>query len=587
MKINEYKNDVNSLTLSNEFKQELKEKMLAAAENSKPAKPAIKKSTAAVFSAKYSRYIALAACLLLVISTVSIVSIGGLKSKLLDSARESANDSSSIDNEQDLQRLTEQDDDIDDVDDIADAPADVPTSAIDTSEDDPVGDDETTAVDAHDDSDEEPVAVDSIPRSGNGYSSYASRDYEGSYNGEEYIISNRVGSASNTAEYISDYVNVNQTVVIEPWQNKTNENTNDDNIDRPVESTEADDPESTTPTASVDNDVDIESFYHDSNPMTSTTAANDLTFDELTSGWSYSYYGLRDGVIADLDGIALIRFTIENSYSISDVSRNISSPVTIDPYCQTLYDINITYDYFENESIDVDRMMLNTGLKYWQLIGRPLMEGEYIALVTENNDGVLEPVSQLIYAVHRVNGLDIAYHVYSDDGFMIDPGSTNMGLMPEEREVITSTTNNPEIYTQKAAVRELTYYLRRNILRMDPKLLDLKKVSSKTDDSAAHQEEIVYRSTVRANFPTGRLLLTLNGDSIRAGNFSATEENPIKVNGIGVGDDMQTALKAFYLSDYYFTPDAQITLIASEEDGKWQVTVKFSDNVVTEINVRS
>lgn len=586
MKITEYKNEVNTLTLSDKFKQELKDKLIAMADESPARRPEIKKSTT-FLSKKYSRYVALAACLLLVVSTVSVVSIGGLRSKFDKALAEpdAANFSNkAYDDDQDAADAEDatygntdaSDEAVSDpvlASDVPDSDLEDPAvySPTDNEPDVPTDDEDEEPIVAHPLTETNPMSVNS-----NGYSSYASPDYEGNYSGADYIVSNLVGSASNFAEYVTVEVNIIPETVIEPRYDY-------ENYVKHSFTTSGAFGEQEAPAQGAENSIpESEEDINYENPKTSGPA--DIDFDDLTSGWSYSYYGLRDGVISDLDGIALIRFTIEDAYDSFDAAFNIASPVTMGGL-QTLYNIGVTYDYFENEEVSADRLLLNVGTEHWQLVGRPLMEGEYVALVTENKDGVLEPVSQLVYAIHRVNGLDIAYHVYSDDGFMIDPGSTNMGLMPEEREVITSTTNNPEIYTQKAAVKELTYYLRRNILRMDPKLLDIESGSSARENTPepsaseppdpntvqnAQTEEIEYRSGIRANFPTGELKVTV-------------EDDETKVNGIGIGDDMDAALKAFYLTKYHFTPDARLVLIASEEDGRWQVVVKFENGIVTSI----
>lgn len=610
MKTNEYKNEVGSLKLTQEFKQELKLKMLQAAEGRTAEKPQIKMS-AVDFSKKYSKYAALAACLLMAVSTVGVLSatknvfkFGNNNANCDEADEELLNEAYHLDSE------TYFDDaDIDDAigidnvaeDDVAeDAYDDLDvTDAEDTSAEEPAV--LTESGDRFEDVDE-PISdrtpAVAIPVTGNGYSPDASAKYDGHYYGIDYVVNDTVGSGEYEAVVVEEinlhldelkssvpsYTTVTEATPVEESGSDNNEVSNDS-------SPEADIAVEEEIPATVQADIPTP----DSEPVHSfdPTPRDELkSFEELTSGDSKEYYDIRDRVLAKLDNIALIRFTIVDSYETKQEVTANADKVTMDISSQTLYRINITYDYFNQEDADVDRLMLNTGRSDYQLIGRPAMEGEYIAVVTQNKDGILEPIPQLIYAVHKVRGLDIAYHLYSDDGFMVDPGNTNMGLMPEEQMVTNSTVNNPEVYTQKAEVRELTYYLRRNILRLDPNLLEFKEHNSaanseEENDSQEQEQEapVELRKTIRANFPAGKLKLSSGGEALEIGSYSSDTLDSLEINDIGVGADMQTALKAFLLSSYAFTPDAKITLAASAEEGGWFAVVTFSENVIEKIEV--
>lgn len=76
------------------------------------------------------------------------------------------------------------------------------------------------------------------------------------------------------------------------------------------------------------------------------------------------------------------------------------------------------------------------------------------------------------------------------------------------------------------------------------------------------------RSTIRARFPTGGLTV---------------EKNPLKINGIGIGDTIEEAKEAFYLTEYDFTPNCRITVMYSEEEGGARYILMFSNNIVVDI----
>lgn len=601
MKINEYKEEVKSLTLSDDFKAQLKENMMKAygESNHEAATERVITASHNNFVRKYSKYIALAACLLLVVSTVSIVSIGGSRIKSMQkdgNPQEPENAQTDINSEayafdvpSDEYNTSDNSDTID-TGETPEAPADVPDSLEDSepnsseSSEAPEETEETESLenDSYDSptdeqltsvaDDEEQEPVETNPMSGNGYTYRMSPDYDGDFDGEDYNLDPEIGSASNKADAIilsvDNFKSYEATVV--PKDNGKAGG----NIEAP-QSVPPEAPQSVPPEAPQSY---TETDVYDGDEIPDT----DDFFDSLTSQFSYKYYDIRDGVIAKLPEVAVVRFVINDAYSgYENVSENISEPIKIDVTTQTLYSINIGYDYLNNEETDVDALFINSGNNDTQLYGRPVMEGEYIAAVSINDDGVYEPIPQLIYAVYNLNGVDIAYHVYSEDGFMVDPGDTNIGLNPDERAVIKSTVNNPEIYTQKSVVRELTYYLRRNIMRLEPNTINLYEDRSDTSENDGGEnnggsEQALpedARTSIRANYPNGGLVYESDPDS----------DGLTTVNGISVGDTLEEALKAFYLTDYTFAPDCELTLIASEEQGKWYVVVTVEDGIVVKI----
>lgn len=600
MKINEYKDSVGSIRLSEEFKQELKQKMLLEAQ-SHQEKPEIK-MTVGEFSKKHSKYISLAACLLLAVSTVAALSASrntfkiskdsNINSSALDQYEN--DDTLAADSSEDYEPSVENDDYAIAMSDtpedalVIDEPVEFP-SAHNASSPDTVTESGEIEGDIPEPVTEPtsdqpiPQAQESVPEakpctSANGYSPYASSEYEGRYYGEDYVIGEVVGSARFKASSVVEKIAVNAKVIEFTDVNALGGGDSVNGV--PVESPDE-----------IRDEVEAESAAYDDNDTETAPAAPAApitlkSFEELTSGESKEYYDIRDGVLANLDNIGLIRFTIIDGYETPNAIASNAPGFKMDPDSQILYKINVSYDYFNSEDADTNRLLLNTGNTVYQLVGRPAMEGEYIAVVTENYYGILEPVPQLIYAVHKVNGLDIAYHLYSDDGFMVDPGHTNMGLMPEEQTVVNSTVNNPEIYTQKAAVRELTYYLKRNIMRMEPKVLDFsKKNEEQSATEASVDAPAELRKLIRAVFPEGKLRLSALDTPLEVGKYTSDDTEGLKVNGIGVGADMADALSAFFLTKYSFTPDAKITLCAHENEGSWFVIVTFSENVVSKIEV--
>ncbi len=593
MKTTEYKEEVKSLVLTPEFKEQLKSKMLEEYTSAHPDGVSPKITESAGGLKKYSRYIALAASLLLVVSTVSVVSIAGLRSRFTSSGADSApaeqletalmneyaaQDAAAVESDTaengaadggypaqgeeapEAPRSAVGEDDFDQPDGDAAEEGEIAEDSEDVAEDELIAEEDAEEIDAPEPYSDETFVWEVNPASNSGFSTAASADYDGSYDGGAYILEADAGSGTVKADAILNSVSPSPKYLVPASYGGA---TGSFPVEAPAgftaEGTDIGEEAKVDMPAYDDSAIDVDSL-----------------FEDLGYRFSYEYYDIRDGVIADLDEVGLIRFKIVDAYDgYDDIYRNAEKPLNIDTDTQTLYSVRISYDYFESKELDVTAQLINTGTAKVQLIGRPLMEGEYVAVVYTNGDGILEPVPQLIYSVHEVNGLDIAYHVYSDDGFRVDPGDTNMGLNDEERAVMMSTVNNPEIYTQKAAVRELTSYLRRNILRMEPNLIDFTAAPDEPADTPdaggeaevpVPQEPVDAKSYLGAKFPTGAL-----------------KYEDGKVNGITVGDSLADAQKAFYLTDYVFTPDCTISLVSSDEDGGWYVRVTFADGVVKNI----
>ena len=80
-KKNEYKTEVDSLRLSDQFKENLKAKMLEEYEKGAEGEPEITVSGPGIFSKKYARYAAIAAAFVIVASTVSVLGVKGIRAK--------------------------------------------------------------------------------------------------------------------------------------------------------------------------------------------------------------------------------------------------------------------------------------------------------------------------------------------------------------------------------------------------------------------------------------------------------------------------------------------------------------------------
>lgn len=594
MKIEQYKSDVRTLVLSDSFKQGLKEKMakeyaLVATETT--AKPWM----------KYSKYIATAACLVLIVATIGVVSLMGDNFRLEKSA-DNVQEANMSDDALYSAGDAGTDTDTTEYDDM-------PVTEEEVIEEDVVAEEEEDAVIEEEEVEEAAPVVEEAPaeeapaenatgESEEDYkSSYAPEDYDGEYYAEDYIVANDISpdyTALNVAtsmKLLSDY------------------SENDDFSPLPTE---------------------------EEAPETTVTIEDEEPVADLTFGYediSYGEFSLN--TLRYLDTVNFVKFTVEDVYSADDAVA-LTSDDSFETE-KTLYKINLTYDYLNGTELDSDLYLAYPGTTENQLAGRPVLaEGEkYLTCLTFDN-GYAEMLFELSYAVHRINGLDIAYHLVGGNG--IDPGYTNMGMLDVEREVVTTTLNNPAVYTHKAAVKELTRYIKRKWGREDYTFTDFGNTSSSGDNAETEESlpiipgELV--SELDLTLTSGEVSVSLNGaefdpkgngsefynelNRLSNGSGSSSENSylsfiggrisfsssstfggniteismsegttlPIKVNGVGIGDSMDALVEAFSIRH---NVDGILTLriLTANADGvAYDVAISVVDNIITEIVIK-
>lgn len=196
-------------------------------------------------------------------------------------------------------------------------------------------------------------------------------------------------------------------------------------------------------------------------------ASFDTGYDAL------NFYDVLDNAIAaegDNVGATLVSMEILGIVSDSQLPAPVEG-------LYTLYEVNINYDYLNLESCDIDAYVWIKGTESAQLAGMPVYaKGDDIfASLTMAENGSVTVVDEILYDVYTLNDVDIAYHRGYED---INPGYTDMGILDNEREFITTTTNNPVVYTHKASVKELSRYIRRKINEKELNYADLETLAA-------------------------------------------------------------------------------------------------------------
>ncbi|MCD7785877.1 MAG: hypothetical protein LUH18_09965 [Oscillospiraceae bacterium] len=554
MKLSEdYKNELSRLTLSEDFKAKLKEQCIAEAgldkvENQEESAPEITetKSGKIYKQMKVYRYVAIAACL---VAAISIVGGASIMSSVFSTVSRSSDSAStedimeeSLDETYDTDTSWEVDteEDIEVADETVDGSEEVDAISVEDADIDlPEGSDTEYEEDA-----EAETILTATPTSG---SSYTPDDYDGDYNTEDYVLGGSNTNASNTANVYTSFT----TLSGEAGPNESAFGDSDAEIEEPVEDS--------------GNDGAIESYYSvgdepiEGYDESSTTSSNSvlptITTDYGTASNFYDVLYNQMGDESETIGVSLVWITITGTPDASGVP----SPSTGG---YTLYSANISYDYLNAVSCDIDIYVWIKGTEDYQLEGMPTYEvgDDLIVSLILGDNGCITVVDELIYDAYTLNGVDIVYHrVYEN----VNPGSTDMGILDDEREYYTTTSNNPAIYVHKASARELTRYIRRKVTGENYNIADLEKISqysmglasygiftTTSSTSDTEEEETVSEAKSALNLSAGSstsyFVLTAAGESISM-NDSASAERlgelyQSSTTGTSIGDGNSTAM---------------------------------------------
>lgn len=158
----------------------------------------------------------------------------------------------------------------------------------------------------------------------------------------------------------------------------------------------------------------------------------------------------------------LDRYTPEEAYELTGEEYFLSAT--------TLFKAVITYNYLTDRPMKLEINLSHAGTTERQIEGYPLyMQGEeYIAYLSGGEDGSY--AAYMEFAVHEVNGIELAYQVGEErlklESDYVTTKFTNLDLEMDEseRRVVTSTPNNPVVYSYKMTVNDLVGFIREDWL---------------------------------------------------------------------------------------------------------------------------
>jgi hypothetical protein len=174
-------------------------------------------------------------------------------------------------------------------------------------------------------------------------------------------------------------------------------------------------------------------------------------------------------------------YTPEETSKITkgDINENIT----------TLYRARLIYDYISQQELDIEINIARAGTATWQARGNPMYEiGDVfvsqIMILNEHLKGESTwCVARLSYTVHEINGMEFAfsvrYDIWQPNNVLKITNSRgqnlDIGVLNSEQSFVTTTRNNPVVYTQKFVLEELTEFIRNDWKERGFELLDFSR----------------------------------------------------------------------------------------------------------------
>ncbi len=157
------------------------------------------------------------------------------------------------------------------------------------------------------------------------------------------------------------------------------------------------------------------------------------------------------------NNLCFIAFEIESVYSAEEeieiVGENRSA---------TLYKAHVYYDFLSESECDYYINIYHAGDQISQYYGCPgYSVGHKYAGAVSGNETWVVANSKLEFSIYTIDGVEFAYHHCAEEIKLIgDYVNLDLEMADIENSVITTTQNNPVVYTQKSTVTSLGSFIR-------------------------------------------------------------------------------------------------------------------------------
>lgn len=183
----------------------------------------------------------------------------------------------------------------------------------------------------------------------------------------------------------------------------------------------------------------------------------EIISEASVAGEAGSYEDLAENDLPYRKNLCFIAFEVESVYSeeeeIGIVGESRSS---------TLYKAHVYYDFLSDSECDYYINIYHAGDETSQYYGCPgyAVGHKYAAAVSGNETWVVAN-TKLEFSIYTINDVEFAYHHCAEEIKLSgDYVNLDLEMTDSEKSVITTTKNNPVLYTQKSTVKSLGSFIR-------------------------------------------------------------------------------------------------------------------------------
>lgn len=183
--------------------------------------------------------------------------------------------------------------------------------------------------------------------------------------------------------------------------------------------------------------------------------------DESSSGEPLGYEELASEYLSAYKNLQFISYEITDIYS-SDEAFELTGNDMFKRQ-STLYRVHVYYDHLNDCKTNYYLNIAHAGNAEKQHLGYPIYEvgQRFVSAVFGSSDTWRVPVPELEFVLMDTESEKFAYHLYSEMEIS-DDSLTFINMNESEKSLITSTENNPMIFTHKFSTTELSNFIRQD-----------------------------------------------------------------------------------------------------------------------------
>ena len=166
--------------------------------------------------------------------------------------------------------------------------------------------------------------------------------------------------------------------------------------------------------------------------------------------------------LENYDNLTFISYEIVSIYSPEDAYEL----TELDSVLRntTLYQVHVYYDHINDCETDYYMNLAHAGDADTQYYGYPVYEigQKFMSAVFGSHDTWRVPVGELEFVLLTEDGEEVAYHLYNNNIVISSDSYDGLHLEMDANEttLLTSTINNPMVFTQKSSSNDLSDFIR-------------------------------------------------------------------------------------------------------------------------------